>query len=90
MNKEELKVKKTIIEILDILTNNFKYSFGKKISFEDIFEMMKDLYSLFQNFEENVQECGELVIKRYIPLLDLLVQVDTNPNHYQEYAKQLK
>ena len=90
MNKEELKVKKTIIEILDILTNNFKYSFGKKISFEDIFEMMKDLYSLFQNFEENVQECGELVIKRYIPLLDLLVQVDTNHNHYQEYAKQLK
>ena len=90
MKKEELKVKKTIIEILDILTNNFRYSFGKKISFEDIFEMMKDLYSLFSNFEDNVQECGELVIKRYIPLLDLLVQVDTNPNHYQEYAKQLK
>ena len=90
MDKEKIKVKKTIVEILDILTNNFKYSFGKKISFEDIFEMMKDLYSLFQNFEENTQECGELVIKRYIPLLDLLVQVDTNRNHYQEYAKQLK
>ena len=90
MNKEELKTKKTIVEILDILTNNFRYSYGKKISFEDIFEMMKDLYSLFSNFEDNVQECGELVIKRYIPLLDLLVQVDTNPNHYQEYAKQLK
>ena len=90
MDKEKLKVKKTIVEILDILTNNFRYSYGKKISFEDIFEMMKDLYSLFSNFEDNVQECGELVIKRYIPLLDLLVQVDTNPNHYQEYAKQLK
>ena len=90
MEKEKLKVKKTIIEILDILTNNFKYSYGKKISFEDIFEMMKDLYSLFQNFEDNVQVCGELVIKRYIPLLDLLVQIDTNPNHYQEYAKHLK
>lgn len=90
MDKEQLKIKKTIVEILDILTNNFKYNFGKKISFEDIFEMMKDLYSLFQNFEDNVKECGELVIKRYIPLLDLLVEIDTNPNHYQEYAKQLK
>lgn len=90
MNKEKLKIKKAIVEILDILTNNFRYNYGKKISFEDIFEMMKDLYSLFNNYEENVQECGELVIKRYIPLLDLLVQVDTNPNHYQEYAKQLK
>ena len=90
MEKETQKVKKTIVEILDILTNNFKYSFGKKISFEDIFEMMKDLYSLFLNFEDNIKECGELVIKRYIPLLDLLVQIDTNPNHYQEYAKHLK
>ena len=90
MEKETQKIKKTIVEILDILTNNFKYSFGKKISFEDIFEMMKDLYSLFLNFEDNTKECGELVIKRYIPLLDLLVQIDTNPNHYQEYAKHLK
>ena len=90
IDKEKLKVKKAIVEILDILTNNFKYSFGKKISFEDIFEMMKDLYSLFQNYEDNVKECGELVIKKYIPLLDLLVQVDTNPKHYQEYAKHLK
>lgn len=90
MDNENLKIKNTIIEILDILTNNFKYSYGKKISFEEIFELMKDLYSLFCNFEDNVKECGELVIKKYIPLLDLLVQVDTNPNHYQEYAKHLK
>lgn len=90
MDKEQLKIKKTIIEILTILENNFRYNYGKKISFEEIFEMMKDLYSLFCNFEGNIKECGELVIKRYIPLLDLLVQIDTNINHYQEYGKQLK
>ena len=90
MEKEKIKIKKAIVEILDILTNNFRYNYGKKISFEDIFEMMKDLYSLFCNYEENVKECGELVTKRYIPLLDLLVQVDTNPNHFQGYEKQLK
>ena len=90
MVKEQLEIKNAIIEILDILTNNFRYSYGKKISFEDIFEMMKDLYSLFCNFEKNTKECGELVIKKYIPLLDLLVQIDTNPTHIQEYEKHLK
>ena len=90
MEQEQIKIKKAIEDLLDILTNNFKYSFGKKISFEEVFEMMKDLYSLFCNFEKNVKECGKLVTKRYIPILDLLVQVDTNPNHFQEYEKQLK
>ena len=90
MEKEQLQIKKAIIDILTILTNNFRYSYGKKISFEDIFEMMKDLYSLFCNFEGNVKECGELVIKKYIPLLDLLIQIDNNFIHLQEYEKHLK
>lgn len=75
---------------LTILENNFRYSYGKKIPFEDIFEMMKDLFVLLSNYEKNVKECGKIVIKRYIPLLDLLVKVDTNPNHALEYEKQLK
>lgn len=86
-NKE---IYETIIKILTILEQNFKYSYGKKIPFEEIFEMMKDLYALFTNFEKNKDVCGEIVIKRYIPLLDLLVRVDTNPNHRVEYEKHLK
>ena len=88
MNSKEIY--ETIDRILTILENNFRYSFGKKISFEEIFEMMKDLYALFCNFEKNTKVCGELAIKRYIPLLDLLVRVDTNPNHRVEYVKHLK
>ena len=80
----------TIDKILTILENNFRYSFGEKISYEDIFDMMKDLYALFCNFEKYTKECGKLAIKRYIPLLDLLVKVDTNPNHLVEYEKHLK
>lgn len=81
---------KLIDQTLTILENNFRYSFGKKIPFEEIYEMMKDLYKLFCNLESNVQICGELATKRYIPLLDLLIKVDSNPNHAVEYEKQLK
>ena len=79
-----------IDQTLTILENNFRYQFGKKITYEEIFEMMKDLHILFTNFEENIQECGNLATKRYIPLLDLLVSIDNNGNHLIEYNKQLK
>ena len=84
------QIYETIDKILTVLEQNFKYSYGKKIPFEDIFEMTKDLYALFTNFEKNTKICGELAIKRYIPLLDLLVKIDTNPNHRIEYEKYLK
>lgn len=90
MNEEQKQIKSAILSILDILQNNFKYSYGKKISFDEVFEMMNDLYVLFNNFEQNTQECGELVVKRYIPLLDLLIAIDKNYNHLVEYEKHLK
>jgi len=90
MNEQDKKIYETIDKILTILETNFKYSQTKKIKYEDIFEMMKDLYSLFNNFEKNVNECGKLAIKRYIPLLDLLIKIDNNTNHLIEYEKQIK
>ena len=84
------EIYKLIDETLTILENNFRYSYGQKISYEEIYEMMKDLYALFCNFEKNTKECGELAVKRYIPLLDLLVKIDNNTNHLAEYDKQLK
>lgn len=86
----EKDIFKAIDSTLTILENNFRYTYGKKIPFEEIFEMMKDLYVLFCNFEKNRKECGKFVIKRYIPILDLLIKVDTNPNHSLEYVKHLK
>ncbi len=80
----------TIDKSLTIIRNNFKYSYGKKITYDELFEMIKDLYVLFQNYEQNVSSCGELVIKRFIPILDLLIKIDTNPNHLIEYNNILK
>ena len=87
MNKDELY--ETIDKLLTILENNFRYKFGEKISFDDIFVMMKDLYSLFKNFEPYTKLCGKVVVKRYIPLLDLLVKVDKTSEHLIEYEKHL-
>lgn len=86
--------KKEIYNALDktltILENNYRYAWGKKIPFEEVFEMMQDAYVLLNNYEDNTKECGNIIIKRYIPLLNLLVKIDTNINHYEEYNKMLK
>ena len=79
-----------IDKTLNILENNFKYSYGEKIPFPEIFEMIKDLYVMFTNYEKNTKECGKIIIKRYIPLLDLLIKIDNNQEHFVEYNKILK
>ena len=88
MQKNEIR--DAIDSILSILENNFKKNSKNSISYDEIFEMCKDLDVLFKNYEENVKECGLLVIKKYIPILDLLVKIDNNPKHLQEFDKMLK
>lgn len=88
--EDSKKIYETIDELLTILENNFRYSYGRKIPMKDVFEMVKDINVLTINFEKNVKECGKLVIKRFIPLLDLLIKIDTDPNHFPEYEKMLK
>lgn len=88
--EDSKKIYKTLDELLTILENNFRYSYGRKIPMKDVFEMVKDINVLTINFEKNVKECGKLVIKRFIPLLDLLIKIDTDPNHFPEYEKMLK
>ena len=84
------KIYETLDELLTILENNFRYSYGRKIPMKDVFEMVKDINVLTINFEKNIKECGKLVIKRFIPLLDLLIKIDTDANHFPEYEKMLK
>lgn len=88
--KENKKLYNAIDKTLNILENNFRYKFGKKMSFEEVFLTMEDLNTLFNNFESNTKLCGNLVIKRYIPLLDLLIKVDSNYKHLLKYNEMLK
>lgn len=87
-NKEEIR--EAIINLLTILEKNFSVKKWKRISYDEIYEMCKDLYVLFNNYEENIKECGLLVIKKYIPILDLLIKVDENQKHLIDYDKMLK
>lgn len=88
--QDKLEIREAIDNILSILENNFKKKLPKPIGYEEIFEMCKDLDVLFKNYEENVKECGLLVIKKYIPILDLLVKIDNNTEHLREFDKMLK
>lgn len=83
-------IRKAIDNLLLILENNFKKDYKSSISFNEIVEMCKDLDVLFKNYEENVKECGLLVIKKFIPILDLLVKIDGDLNHIKEYDRILK
>ena len=38
----------TINQILTVLENNYRYNYGKKISYDEVFAMVKDLYVLCQ------------------------------------------
>lgn len=87
---EDKEIYSSLDKLLNILENNFRYKYGKKIPFGEIFEIMQDIYKLLTNYEHNPKECGQLVIKRYIPLLDLLIKVDDNNNRSVEYLKLLK
>lgn len=87
---EDYKLKKMIEDMLNILENNFRYDYGKKIPYNEVFEIVKDLNVLFCNYEHNTKECGELVIKRFIPLLDLLIKIDTERTRMLNYEKYLK
>ena len=90
MNNEDKKLYRTIDQLLTILENNYKYDFGKKIPINDVFSMIKDLSVLINNYEKNVKECGNICIKRFIPLLDLLIKIDYDEKHIIEYDKMLK
>ena len=84
------EIYEAIDKTLGIITQNFKYGFGEKISYNELHEMIQDVYILFQNFEHNIKQCAELVIKRFIPILDLLIKIDTNPNHLVDYNNIIK
>lgn len=89
MNKSELR--KTIENILSTLEHNFKSRYDKKISYENVFELINTLMKLFKIYISlNEKECCTLIIKRYIPLLNLLINIDNNTIRIPKYYDLLK
>lgn len=89
MNKKEIE--STLNNLLTTLEQNFKYSYGKKIPFDDVFKLMKDTETIL-NLYTNVDtfKCSDESKKRFIPLLRLLIAVDSDYEHLIEYQAMLK
>ena len=84
----ESEVLKYITEIFDILNKNFDVTTKNKMSYNDILDMLNDLYALFNRyFELNQVSASKLCVKKYIPLLNLMYKIDIK--NKVEYEKQL-
>lgn len=92
-NVTQEQVRKMIESILRTLEDNFQNlkKRKKRISFDMIFDLMKDLYDLFNVYTiQNSVECSKLAKKRYIPLLKLLINIDKDVNHCVFYNDHFK
>lgn len=92
--QEELNEKELleyISKFLTILKKNFTPEVKKKITYDEMFSMMGDLYNLFNEyFRINPVKCSEIAVKEYVPLVDLLIKLDKNREHLVEYSKHIK
>ena len=92
--KEELQesqIREYVDNYLDILITNFDVKTKKKISYNEIFELISDLNGLFNLYaEKNHIEAGKLTIKKYIPLLDMLIKIDKNKDNRVKYEQYIK
>lgn len=91
MELSEEEIVKYINDYLTILHNNFTGYSKKKIPYKELNEMMKDLSKLFDTYYvKNDVECSKLCVKRYIPLLNLMLKLDRRENVACDYYNQLK
>ena len=86
---------KELIELIEqyltILKNNFVTTSKKKIPFPDIKEMIGDLSNMINKYYDlNPVECSKLSIAKYIPLLNLLLKIDSNSVHSAYYFNELE
>lgn len=75
---------KEILDTTNLLFDEIESSFkvgAKKIEFKTLFSLMQDLYDLMQSLDLlDTKNCSKLAISRYIPLLNLLIKLDSKYN----------
>lgn len=86
----ESDIEKYINDYFVILDKNFDSCVKKKMSYDSIFDIAQDLYKLFKEYYNlNYEKCAELVIKKYIPLLNMLIKIDINREHNAKYLESI-
>ena len=85
------QIKALICNILDELEANFRKSVYNMLPLDQIFPIMKDLKVLFETYSQlDRKDCGKIVIKRYIKLINLMIALEKNNEKLVEYHDQLK
>lgn len=87
----EKQIRDYIDQYLSILINNFSVKVKKKITYNEIFELVNDLHNLFNLYAtKNYKLAGKLCIEKYIPLLDMLIKIDKNVSNNIKYEDFIK
>ncbi len=87
----EKQIRNYIDQYLSILINNFNVKVKKKITYNEIFELVNDLHNLFNLYAtKNYKLAGKLCIEKYIPLLDMLIKIDKNVSNNVKYEDFIK
>lgn len=95
MNQEKYKEIDNNLEIANNILNIIEKSYTtrarkSRIPFDKQFEMVNDIFLLLKSCEEDRKKTGNYFIKRFIPLLDLLIKIDSDKTHILKYLEYLK
>ena len=85
---------KELIQTIELLLKEIENSYragNKKIRFDTLFSLMQDLAALMENLDlVDYKNCSKIAISRYIPLLNLLIKIDTDTERLTSYHDFLK
>lgn len=96
MNDKDLtkdEIKAYLKKYFAIFRANFKNANQKKPKFDykTLHEMAKDCYSLMQMlYKKDKNFVSDISIKEFIPIVNLLIKIDVNPERKIKYAEMLK
>ena len=87
----EKEIVNYIDKYLAILHNNFTKKTKKKIQYKEIPPMIDDLTKLFDRYYDiNPIKCSKLVVAKFIPLINMLLKIDTIIDNVEYYFSILK
>lgn len=83
-----------LIQTIDLLLTEIERSYQynrKKIRYDTLYSLMKDLAALMENLDLiDRKNCSKIAVSRYIPLLNLLIRLDYNQERLADYHDFLK
>ena len=85
------ELKQYIIKYLDLLDNNFSVKQKNKILYKELHEMIVDLNKMINEYSiYDYKETSNMCIKRFIPLLNLMIKIEKSKDIVSEYIDILK